>query len=487
MPAFPSLVGPTYQGQSRLAANERCTGFYLERNETQGAEYPWTLNPLPGLSLLLTTAEGPGRGNWAQAGRCLAVQGQRLYELINGVTITAVDRGAVANDLNPATLASSGDGGEEVAIASGGSIFIFDLVANTLSPAIAGLTAHQVDYLDGRFLGLDMDSSTFRISDQFDGTTWDPTQETQRSTASDPWQSLLVSGQYIFIFGSETTDVYYDAGTSPFPFAPVAGSLIPAGIAAPWSAKNLAGMPVWLTQDKDGARSVVRANGTGYPQRISTMAIEYRLRNLSTVADGQGSCYTLDGHAMYRLSFPTAGATFMYDNTSQQWTEDPYFNPITAREEASRAVNHCYAFGKHIVGDRSTGAIYDLSPTTYTHNGDAIHRIRQVAIPKLTDSEMWVFLSNLEIHMDVGIGLSVADGALGRDPMVQLEMSRDSGNTFGSAIAINAGEIGEYFTRVVFNRLGRYRDGRGVVRLTFTDPVPWRISGASIDARVGTS
>jgi hypothetical protein len=35
------------------------------------------------------------------------------------------------------------------------------------------------------------------------------------------------------------------------------------------------------------------------------------------------------------------------------------------------------------------------------------------------------------------------------------------------------------------NRLGRYRDGLGVIQLVFTDPVPWRISGASWDARAG--
>jgi hypothetical protein len=485
MPPFATFIGPTYQGASRIAGNERCVGFYLEKNETPGAVYPWTLQPTPGLVSRATTAEGPGRGAWSMDGRSLLVQGHALYEL--STAWAATNRGAIARDDNPAQLASNGDGGDEVAIASAGEVKIFNLATNVLSAAIVGLTGHQVGYLDSRFLALNLNDSTWRISDRYDGTTWDPTQEEIRSTAPDRWKALCVAGKYIFLPGSETTDIYYDAGLSPFPFAPIDGALLPVGIAASWSIAVLLGNPAWLTQSGQGQRSVVWAQGTGMPRRISTHAMEFALNGYASVSDARGDVFELEGHAFYKLTFPSAGATWLFDAASGQWTEWPYWNSVTGQEEAHLTAAHCFFNGFHVVTSRSNGDIYTLGTSTYTDNGATIRRVRRVPIPKLSDDALWIFLSEIELHMDAGIGLQVAAGTAGYDPQVALRISRDGGNTWGTEISVSAGKIGEYLTRVIFNRLGRYRDGLGVVEFIFTDPVPYRISGASMQTRPGIS
>jgi hypothetical protein len=214
------------------------------------------------------------------------------------------------------------------------------------------------------------------------------------------------------------------------------------------------------------------------------------VRQYSTVADAEAWVTEIDAHGFYVITFPTARATWVYDASSGQLTEWPYWNSATGREEAHRALHHATAFGYRLVDDRATGDLYALDPAVYTDNGATIRRVRRVPIPKLTPENYWIFLSELELFLDAGIGLQAGPDAgpavQGSDPTVTLRISRDGGNTWGNEITCSAGAAGEYFTRVIFQQLGRFRDGLGVIELVFTDPVPWRLSGGAFQARVGT-
>lgn len=497
MPPFPTLVGPSATGASRLANSERTAGFYLEKNDGPGAVFPWTMLPLPGLTLISTVPEGPGRGNWAQDGRFLRCAGYKVYEMDS--TLTETYRGSVARDMNPAQFACSGDSGRQVAIASGGKVYVFDLDALTFSAALqfssgpaTDVPANFIAYLSGRFLALDVATSTMYASDLIAGLLWAPSMFTQRDGAGDRWTSMLVCGSYIHLFGSETTDFYYDGaagGAFPFPFVQVPGATIPVGIAAGYSAAVLAGTPIWLARSANGGQFLAKGNGTGMPSRISSHAFDTAIRGYSTITDAEAWVTEIDGHGFYVISFPTVGRTWVYDASSGQLTEWPYWNSVTGREEAHRALHHAYAFGRRLVDDRATGDLYTLDPDVYTDNGATIRRVRRVPIPKLTAENYWIFLQELELFMDTGIGLQNGPDAdppvQGSDPTVTLRISRDSGHTWGHEITCSAGAVGDYFERVIFQQLGRYRDGTGVVELVFTDPVPWRLSGGAFQARVG--
>lgn len=491
MPPFATLVGPSASGASRLANCERTAGFYLEKNDGPAAPWPWSMLPLPGLTLTATVPEGPGRGSWGQDGRFLRCAGYKVYEM--DATLAETYRGAVARDSNPAQFASSGDAGREVAISSGGNLYVFNLDTLAFSAAIqfstgpaTNVPANFVGYLSSRFLALDVATSTLRVSDLLDGLTWGLTMFTQRGGAGDRWKALSVVGSYIYLFGSETTDVYYDGsdgGAFPFPFVAVPGAdAIPLGIAAPYSVQKVAGAPVWLAASANGARMLVRGNGTGMPTPISSHSFDTQVRQYSTIADAESWVTEIDGHGFYVLSFPTAGATWVYDASLGQVTEWPSWNSLTGREEAHRSLHHAYAFGRRLVDDRATGDLYTLDPAVYTDNGATIRRVRRVPIPKLTAENYWIFLNELEVFMDTGIGLQSGHGS---DPLVTLKISRDAGNTWGNEITLSAGGVGEYFTRVYAEQLGRFRDGFGVIELVFTDPVPWRVHGGAFHAKRG--
>lgn len=482
MPPLLSVVGPSSAVESRLADVERTVGFYLQQNEGPGQFSPWLLLPFPGLTSRAAAAQGPGRALWAQDGRMLRLVGLTLSEVFTDYSETA--RGTVAVDANPAQMASSGDAGVQVGISSGGNVYMFNLNTNVLSAAIGSLTAHQIAYLQGYFLGLNRSTSTIRISNLLDGLTWDPTQFVQRTTAPDRWQAILVAGQYVYAFGSETTDIFYLSGAFPFPFAIVPGALLLAGVAAAWSPATVNGVPIWLGQSGAGTLSLLRGTGTAQPTRISTHAFEKALRGYSTVSDAEGSSFNYSGHSFYKLNFPTAKACWVYDDLTGQLTEWPYWNATTGAEEASRGSHHCYAFGRHFIDDRTKGNLYTLDDGVWTDNGATRRWLRRFPFPRLSPDGFWVFGKWLEIFADVGIGNQNDPGS---DPKLALRISRDGGNTWGLERTVSAGKVGKYLSRIRFRMLGRWRDGRGAAEIVMTDPVRWQISGGAWDVEVGAT
>jgi hypothetical protein len=152
-----------------------------------------------------------GRAHIFVAGREFAVIAGDFIEISQFGIIT--EHGTVSVGSDPATISYNGDGGGELLITSGGNGYIFTLATNVLSTvaALAGI-ATMGDSLDGYFIVLDAAASKFYISDLLDGTTWDPTMFAQRTIASDPWTSMIVNGRYVWLLGTETSEVWYDAG-----------------------------------------------------------------------------------------------------------------------------------------------------------------------------------------------------------------------------------------------------------------------------------
>jgi hypothetical protein len=266
---FQNFVGPSYVSQSPLVDCERCVNLYPERIESAGAKTRYALYPTPGLTVFARLSQAPVRGLFAIDGRMIAVGGTNQHEVFSGGTTSVL--GAMLMDHNPVTFSSSGDGGQELSITSGNSLYVYDLLGGTFYGAMT-TGATMGGFMDSFFLSLDSVNSKLKISDAYDGQTWQATQFAQRSSGSDKWKAMLVRRPDIWLFGSETTDVWYNAGINPFPFAPRQDALIQYGIAAPFSVAILDNAPTWLAQTAQGSGIVLQSAGYA-PKRISTHAI----------------------------------------------------------------------------------------------------------------------------------------------------------------------------------------------------------------------
>lgn len=480
---FPAFVGPTYTLPSRSADVERCINLIPERTSSQGAKAGLIYVNAPGFQTFAAAAEAPGRGVFEQNGRAFAVLGFAFYEVHADGTKTL--HGSVDSNNQPATISSSGDGGGQLFITSGGKGYCFDLATDTLTEEISA-NADVGAFSNGYFLSLNITDSILSISDLFDGTTWDPTQIALRTAAGDRWTGMLVVGEEVWLFGSQTSEVWRDYGLDspayPFVFALVPGAVIQTGINATFSACDVGGMPMWLTQTAEGACKVQMGNGYGPPTTVSTNAVEYAIQSYTTTDDAIAFTYEQGGHSYYVLSFPSEDRTWVFDLSTGLWHERLFWNTSTGAWERYRAAFHMYAFGKHIVLDRASGTFYELRTDVYTDAGGELMRRVRVS-PHLSEENVRLFYRSFELLMDVGVGISGTTPTVGVDPQVMLRISRDGGHTYGNELWTSAGKLGEYGTRVMWHRLGAAR--RAVFEVSMTDPVPFRITDAYLDVAPG--
>jgi hypothetical protein len=472
---YPAFVGPSYRSQSRIASDDRCVNFYPEKIESPGAKVQWALYPTPGLLMFAEGMTGPIRALYTNNGRVFVIGGSNLYELsVNGIVTL---RGTGINDLDgsPATICSNGDGGHQLFITSGSKGYLYDLNTNVFSFVLDG--AARGGFVDGFFLALDPQTSTLKISNLENGAVWDPLDVAQRNAGADRWGGMLIAHKEIWLFGSQTTEVFYNSGAS-FPFVPNPSVFIDGGILAPDSAAMLDNAPAWLGQSRDGGGIVYRANGYT-PQRISTHALEYALSTYETLTDAHGWTYQEQGHSFYVLTFPTADRTWVYDAATGAWHERGDWD---GSDFVSLPVyGHAYAYGLHLTGDRTSGVVYEMGVCHPSDSsGRVLRRVRRA--PHLSSEGGRIVFDKLEVALEVGLGLESGQGS---DPTLMLRWSDDGGQTFGNWHETSAGKIGQYKARAIWRKLGQSRDR--VFELAVSDPIPWRVLDAYLDVRGGNS
>lgn len=479
MPRYDEFTGGSYTSQSPVTDAERTVNWFPELSESKGATSQQSLYPAPGYNLFCRFDSIGCRANFTMgtggtsiSGRTFAIYGPTLWEYFKDGSRS--NRGTVVVDQNPATICTNGDGGFQLFITSGSNGYNYDLLTNTLTQIVTlNGAATMGGQLYGYFVAFDAKLNQIRISNLFDGTMWDPTQFLSRSIGADPWTAMLVTpyGQ-IFLPGSQTGEFLYNAGTFPFPFAPDPSGLIEEGIAATFSVKQAAKSPAWLSTNKNGGYQVMRASGFT-PQRISDHALEDKLASYNRVDDCIAETYEDRGHVFLILTFPNAQATHCYDFNTNRWHERPLWISETNSEDAAHAVFHCFAFNKHLMGDRTTGAMYEMSNEFGTDvDGRVMRRVRRA--PAIIAEQRRMFFPLFRVLFQTG--LSPQSGSYTANPQCMMRKSNDWGQTWSNERMKSMGRVGQYGLKVDFWACG---SGRGrVFEITYTNPTPARITDA---------
>ena len=127
-----------------------------------------------------------------------------------------------------------------------------------------------------------------------------------------------------------------------------------------------------------------------------------------------------------------------------------------------------------MLGDSRSGKIYRQSSQLYSYDGAAIHRER--VTPHAADEKRNITFSSLELDVETGVGLQSGQGS---DPQIMMQYSNDGGRTWSSERWIPIGAVGQYRTRVAWNRCGSARDR--VFRVKYTDPTQFQINDAYLN------
>jgi hypothetical protein len=286
---------------------------------------------------------------------------------------------------------------------------------------------------------------------------------------------LIVDHREVYLLGEVSSEVWIDAGTSPFPFQRIPGTSTQHGIAAPFSVARLGNSFAYLSRNIRGQAQIVQMNGY-VPTRISTHAVENSLTN-QVVSDAIAWTYQLEGHEVYVINFPSINLTWCYDVASGMWHKWLYTNNLGQYERARG--NCCVQFqGLVMVGDYSNGKIYKLDPLNYTDDGQQVRRLRRA--PHLVADFQREYFDELQIQFQPGVGNSTGQG---ENPQAMLRWSDDGGSTWSTEHWTSIGLIGRYKNRAIWRRLGTARDR--VFEVSLTDPVKAVIVSANLKTSVG--
>ena len=470
------ILGSAYVARSVNAADNRMVNLFPEVIPEGGKE-PAFLNRAPGLKFLATVGDGPIRGLWvlkADPTRAFVVSGNKFYEINSSYTATL--RGTLSGtNLNPVSMA---DNGNQIFIAANPKGYIFNTSTNVFAeitdPDFPG--AVTVAYLDGYFIFNPPGSQKFYLTELLDGTSVDPLDFASAEGSSDGLVALIVDHRELWLFGTDSIEVWYDAGLSDFPFVRIQGAFNELGCAAPYSVAKLDNGLFWLGSDARGKGIVYRAEGyTG--KRMSTHAVEWQIQQYGDISDAIGYTYQQDGHAFYVLIFPSANTTWVFDVATQAWHERAGF----AGGEFTRHRSNCQMAytGEVIVGDYQNGNIYSFDLNVYADNGQIQKWLRSWrALPTGQNNLKRTAQHMMQLDCETGVGLNIGQG---QDPQVMLRWSDDGGHTYSNEHWTSIGKIGAFQRRAIWRRLGmtlKLRDR--VYEISGTDPVKIAIMGAEL-------
>lgn len=473
---YPHFVNGSFASRSGVVALERTINWYIKPMSSPGARNRVALFPTPGVTSFATGLAIGNRGMFEQNGRAYAVNAGKFCELMADGSFT--EHGTMATDANPATIAGNGEAGGQILVSSGNNGYLFTQATNAFALVRTGGT-RMVAHLDGFFLALDDSDSTYYLSGILDGVTWDPTQRFQRQVATDKWRAMHVVGKLVYLIGEKTCDVHYNAGGETFPFLPHPGDVIPYGISAPFAADASGSALIWPARTDNGEGEIVMATAGGGIKVISPPELQAEIGTYTDRAGAISETYAQDGHVFYTLAFEADRKGWTYDSLTGLWCERGTWVSEEMKYAAPRTLFHCYAFGKHLVGDRNTGIIYRMSETLYRDVEEReIRRVRQA--PAVAVDDRVISFSDFRVLMDTGIGLEDPN-AQGYDPVMEMEFTNNSGRTWVNCGTRRVGKLGDHGRQV------RWMGGLGSARqrahrIITTDPVPFLITDAFLEA-----
>jgi hypothetical protein len=457
------LFGDGVQSYSAVVTSQRRLNCFFDPRSDQDKTVA-VLRGTPGTVKFVTLPTSPIRGMYVANGLMYVVAGAILYSVSSNGTITSLASLAAGTG-----IVSIADNGIQLGIVDGTSGWTFTFAGNVLAKIVdANFPSNPstIAFLNGRFIVNRGNTRQFYESASYDGATWTPVIFATKENYSDLLLAVEVLNGNLILWGAQSIEFWQDVGAAGVPQQRINGATQTWGLAAVWSRSKLNNSEIFLGQNPQGTIQVLMLNGYS-PVRVSTSDIENLINSFSTLSDAVALTYTIEGHAMYQLTFPTAGRSFLYDATTNLWGEVQTGIALLTRHYGNLGV----VFNTvNYMSDFSSGNIYRVDENTFTDNGTPIKR--QVRTRHIRDGGNQFGISELFIDMETGVGLQMGQG---QDPQIMLQTSKDGGRTYGYERWATLGKVGQYSVpRVIWRRMGMARDF--VFQITMTDPVKFVIA-----------
>jgi len=284
-----------------------------------------------------------------------------------------------------------------------------------------------------------------------DASSWNALAFSRADANPDAIITLSTLQQDILVIGEKTIEIHRDVGDNPFPYERVA--VIEWGCGAQGSVATLNGTIAFVAHD-----FTVRMLDGYDAVRISKPAQEIDIAKLADKSTLTATSWTRNGHTFYKLSCPSF--TWVYDTLTQQWHRRRSYGQLNWNISFIEAFN-----GKIIAGDATTGNLYEMSPNFFDDAGTPI--ISRVQFAPAHGFPYRMTLNAVFFDVQVGVGTGQGDSQ-DIDPYLMLEVSKDSGITFGMQRTLSLGQQGKNLTRVRSHRLGQFTEKGAVIAISWS-------------------
>lgn len=433
------FIGQAYENRAIQVSSQKCVNWYPEI-ESDNSRNVITLQSVSGSREFVSVSSSPDN---AIRGMVFAIFDSRLY-FVAGNTLyasnSAGDVESIGNVDGSGLVSIAENSNSQIAIATGLSYWVYD--SSGLDRISDAGAVSDLAFQDGYIALVETGTDVFKITSDTDARIINPVDFVATGANPDKLVGIVQSERRLWLFGTNSIEIFYNSGAAAFPFTRVdGGSSNGFGLAGKDAKIVQDSVVYWLSNDG----RIYLSNGYT-PQRISHYGVENSIRKYSDISDCECSEWTENGHKFIAFSFPTGNQTWVFDATSAMWHERA--TGVVNDGDVWRSRLNTRAWGKNLVGDRLSGLVGELDLELFTEYGNLMKAKRTSPVVHAEQKEF--FTDRLEFLMETGF-----TDQQGYEPIVNLRWSDDGGVTFGNWVKENIGKIGEYQERVVFRRLGQ--------------------------------
>lgn len=500
-----NMVGGNHFGRYNKISAEQTFNFIV----SDGA-----LVPYAGYANVLTQSPNvPGRAIYQSqtANSIFAVWGAGFYQLRqmrtsdNYPVFTAEFQGALLSYTGDVYISENNN--SEIAITDLVNLYVYNYSTDTFmisttssSPGPNQFTVPftapgYISFQNGRLILADTDTNFWYLSALNMATVWSNsaafvgTLQTKPDTvqAAIPMPS---GGNELLVFGHNVVELWQDIGAATFPYQRSSTVNIDYGCLNASSIAGLDNYVVWLAANEQSGATLMVFNGQ-HADSITTDGMDFKLADLTNPTNCTGFLFRQDGHLVYQFTFPDDNLSYIYDFETKLFftVTDENLNYHPARNVVF--FNNFYYFVS-----LNGGNLYEFG-TQYTHfqysstNIKEIPRIRITPPVRLPTQRNFIIKSvgftiengqrntiipavpaPINLAAENGVLLTGEDGIQlilnqpGINPdgvkiaseAVDISISRDGAENFGSHWRLNMNPSGVRRSRFLWQRLGQAND-----------------------------
>lgn len=349
---------PLFLGSNRAVDELELSSFKPELRDCFVDEAK-NIRKKPGLEFLtdLSGAQIDGLFWWEKQQFAIAITDQSIFKITDSTGSSTDLTGTDTPEA--ATKAYFADFGTDLYVANGGKIIeIPDTGTPTyLTDVDAPTTVSHVATLDTYLLALETGTGKIHYSGVGAPTSWEGEWITAESMPDDA-KALHVANNRIYIWGTDSLEIWYDDGATPF--VKEFGGHIKTGLLAPHAVAYGIDTFYWIDDNRNLVRLVgnqVENVPVNNPQSLSLY-----LQGFTTVSDALADYMPIGGRHFIVLTFPTEETTILYDIIANIWVEWNKWNDHTNTygRWIANAFTFCDAWNTRLIGDNDKGFIYKM-------------------------------------------------------------------------------------------------------------------------------